>query len=110
MRRATPPVDRLLTARAAGRRRIARARTPAGQALAAAAIGRAYAAAARRLERVGADDLAVTARRGALAYDRLAAAARSGERGRWRAASRSVRRVDTAFARELLEVGGRAAS
>ena len=110
VQRATPAVDRLLGARAAGRRRIARARTPAGQALAAAAIGRQYAVAARQLESAGAEAVALAARRGASAYDRLAAAARSGERIRWRAASRSVRRADTALARELLEFGGRAPS
>ena len=108
LRRATPPVNRLLAARAAGRRRLARARRPAGQAVVAASLGRTYAAAARQLERAGAQDLAATARRGANAYERLAAAARSGKVVRWRAATRVVRRVDSQLGRELRAFGGQA--
>jgi len=76
-------------------------RQPAGQAVAAAGLSRTYSLAARRLEAAGADRLAGTARRAADAYTRLAAAARSGEVGRWRAAVRGVRRVEAQLGREL---------
>ena len=105
VRRSTPPIERLATRRAAGRRRLARARNPLGQAAAAAGLSRVYRQAAGELDDAGAGRVAATVRRGGVGYQRLAAAARSGDTGRWRAASLAVRRLDSRLESELRSLG-----
>ena len=106
IRRASGPVERLASERAAGRRRLAQARGPGAQAAAAERLSRAYARAADGLDRAGAEDLAAAARRGAAAHRRLAAAARGGERSGWRAAAGAVRRADAGLERGLGSLRG----
>jgi hypothetical protein len=91
--------ERLGSRRAAGARALRAARTPGGQARAAAALGRAYSAASLSLVRARVSP-AVKAANSAIAdalgrvggaYDRASRAARRGDRGAYAAASRAVR-------------------
>ena len=92
-------VARLKTARATGRRRLARARRPGGQLVVAEALGRAHRRAARRLAGLpegGA--IAAASRETASAYHSLARAARSGRRVGWNSARDAVRRAEADLA------------
>jgi hypothetical protein len=95
-------VGRLSAARAAGRRRLARARRPGGQREGAAALARAHERGARKLAGLPeAEPIATAAREAAGAYRALARAAGSASRRRWNAARRTVHRKDARLAEAL---------
>jgi hypothetical protein len=95
-------VGRLNAARAAGRRRLARARRPGDQRAAAGALARAHERAARRFSGVAdAAPIAAAARKAADGYRALARAADTGNGARWSAAREAVRREDAALAEAI---------
>jgi hypothetical protein len=111
-------VNRLGRSRAGGRRRLARAAAPAGQAAGASALARAYREQARRLRGLetgpaltaGATHrAAAAAERAATAYGRLAAAARSGNGAGYGAARAAVRSAEARLERSVaaIETAGR---
>jgi hypothetical protein len=95
-------VGRLARDRAAGRRRLARARRPSGQREVANALVRAHDRAARRLsDHPEAAEMAAAARRSATAYRSLARAAGGRSSRPWNRAREAVRRADSALAEAI---------
>ena len=105
-------VRRLDRVRLKGRRRLARARTPAGQRRVTARLSRDYAALATVLARLDAPEPARAPQQAALRQLRRASrglrnmsrAARAGSAKRWRAARPSVRSADRKVQRALLSL------
>lgn len=102
-------LGKLNTARAAGRSRLRAARTPAGQGDAAAALQRAYREASRSLAGAPAGPTAAAANKAIVdalvrttgAYERLASAARRGDRGAYGSARAAVRSGEAAVQRAI---------
>ena len=102
-------LNRLNSARSAGRRRVRAAKSARAQGRAAAAVARAYRSAAISVSRAPAGPaerdvnraLGAALNRTAAAYRRLAAAARGGRSGAYRSAARTVRRGEQQVRREV---------